>query len=79
MDMTGLLVILGVFGVIVALGVGGFFIIRSRSKVDDSFYHFRCGKCKRRIRYQERQVGHKGRCSNCGSDVLFPPLSQAVD
>jgi len=76
MDTTVIVVVLAV---VLALGVGVFLFIRARPKTDDSYYHFRCTKCKRRIRYQERQVGHKGKCSNCGSDVLFPPLSQAVD
>ncbi len=65
--------------VILALGVGVFLFIRARPKIDDAFYHFRCTKCKRRLRYQERQVGHKGKCSNCGSDVIFPPTAQACD
>jgi hypothetical protein len=44
-----------------------------------AFYHFRCTNCKRRLRFQSRQVGHKGKCSHCGNFVTFPPVSQAVD
>lgn len=64
---------------VLALAVGGYLFLRRRPKVDDAVYHFRCPKCKRRLRYQARQVGHKGKCSNCGGDVLFPPVSQSVD
>jgi hypothetical protein len=76
MDTTMVLVILGVAA---SIAVGVFVVWRRRPRVDDSFYHFRCPKCKRRLRYVARQVGHKGKCSNCNGDVLFPPVSQSID
>jgi hypothetical protein len=72
-------VVVVVLGVAAALVVGVVLFLRRRPKEDDTFYHFRCPKCKRRIRYQARQVGHKGKCSNCAGDVLFPPTSQSID
>lgn len=77
MDTT--VVVLIVIGVVVVGGVGVLLLMRRRKTEDDSFYHFRCPKCKRRLRYQARQVGRKGKCSNCASDVVFPPTSQSVD
>jgi DNA-directed RNA polymerase subunit RPC12/RpoP len=44
-----------------------------------AFHHFRCPSCKRRLRFQSRQVGHRGKCSHCGNPVTFPPVSQSVD
>jgi DNA-directed RNA polymerase subunit RPC12/RpoP len=76
MDPT---VVVIVVAVVLAVAVGGWLFFRGRKPKEESFYHFRCVKCKRRLRYLERQVGHKGKCSNCGSEVLFPPVSQAVD
>ena len=46
---------------------------------EEAFHHMRCPGCKRRLRYQERQVGHKGRCSHCGREVVFPPTSLSVE
>jgi hypothetical protein len=60
------------------IGVVVFFARRKRTK-EEPIYHFRCKSCKRRLRYMERQIGHKGQCSNCGKDLIFPPLSEAVD
>ena len=65
--------------VVLVLAVGGYLFLHRRPREDDSFYHFRCARCKRRLRYLARQVGHKGKCSNCGGDVLFPPVSQSVE
>jgi hypothetical protein len=76
MDPTVVVIVLVV---ILALAAGGWMFFRGRKPTEEQFYHFRCGKCRRRLRYQERQVGHKGKCSNCNSDVLFPPVSQAID
>jgi transcription initiation factor IIE alpha subunit len=76
MDTTLVLVIVGVLA---ALAVGVFLFLRRRSPEEEAFSHFRCPRCRRRLRYTSRQVGHKGKCSNCGGDVIFPPLSQSID
>ncbi len=73
-------VVVVIVAVVIALAIGGFLLWRRRRRPEDeTFYHFRCPRCKRRLRYQQRQVSHKGKCSNCGADVVFPPISQAID
>lgn len=76
MDTTVVVVIAGVSAVLVA---GVVLFLRGRGREDDSFYHFRCPKCKRRLRYMSKQVGRKGKCSNCAVEVIFPPTSQSID
>jgi hypothetical protein len=74
-------------GVLVAVGLvlagGGlvcWFVRRGgRRRAVTEFYHFRCPRCKRRLRFQPRQVGHQGACSSCRQAVTFPPLSQAIE
>ena len=73
---TGLLIggaLLLVAGIVIYL------LIRARKPKEEQFHHFRCPGCKRRIRYRTRQVGHKGSCSNCGRDLVFPPVSLSVE
>lgn len=65
--------------VIAAAVVGGYLFFNRKTGEDQNFYHFRCPSCRRRLRFQQRQVGHKGQCSNCGKEVVFPPVSQAID
>jgi hypothetical protein len=77
MDTTTLVIV--IVAVVLVLAVGAILFLRSRTQPDEGFSHFRCPKCRRRLRYQSRQVGHKGKCSNCGGDVLFPPISHSID
>ncbi len=61
---------------------GGYFFLRWRQfhqKGEESYYHFRCPGCSRRLRYQAQQVGRKGQCSNCGREIIFPALKQSID
>ncbi len=76
MDPTIVMVVLGVAA---ALAFGVFVYLRGRPKREEAYSHFRCPKCKRRLRYLARQVGRKAKCSNCGNDVIFPPISQSID
>ncbi len=76
MDTT---VVIGLLGVGAAVGFGVFVYLRGRPKREEAYSHFRCPKCRRRLRYLTRQVGNKGKCSNCGNDVIFPPISQSID
>ncbi|HEY7313965.1 MAG TPA: hypothetical protein VH643_31740 [Gemmataceae bacterium] len=77
--MDPIVLIILIVAVVLVLGVGVILFLRSRTQPDEGFAHFRCPKCRRRLRYQARQVGHKGKCSNCGGDVLFPPISQSIE
>lgn len=74
---TTVVVVVAIVAVILIAGIV-LFLMR-RKKEDDAFYHFRCPKCKRRLRYLSKQVGRKGKCSNCASEVVFPPTSQSID
>ena len=56
-----------------------YLVIRARPAKEEAFHHFRCPGCKRRIRYRTRQVGHKGNCSNCGRDLVFPPVALSTE
>jgi hypothetical protein len=76
-NTTLLLVVVGVVVIVLAFGV--FLFLKNRPKREEEFSHFRCPNCRRRLRYRKRQVGHKGKCSNCRKDLIFPPLSQSID
>jgi hypothetical protein len=74
-----LLILLVVAGVVAALGVGAYLFVRSRGgPAEESYLHFRCPGCKRRLRYRAKQAGHKGQCSHCSVPITFPPASQAI-
>jgi hypothetical protein len=65
--------------VVAVLAIVAYVVVRSRRPREEAIYHFRCPGCKRRLRYRERQVGHKGTCSNCGQHLSFPPISESID
>jgi hypothetical protein len=77
METTTIVVIVLIVAVAAVVGVAVY--LRGRGGQEEAFSHFRCPKCRRRLRYLARQVGHKGKCSNCGGDVIFPPISQSID
>ena len=68
-------------GAVVALVAGAYLLLRrsGRREAAATYYHFRCPGCRRRLRYQSRQAGHRGQCSHCGRAVTFPPASQSID
>ena len=77
MDSPLLLLLLA--GVVVALAVGAYLFVRSRSgPAEEPYLHFRCPGCKRRLRFLAKQVGHSGQCSHCGRKLTFPLASQAM-
>lgn len=65
--------------VVVGAAVGGYLFLKRPQGDPQAFHHFRCPACRRRLRFQQRQVGHQGQCSNCGKPVIFPPVSQSID
>ena len=77
--MDPIVVLFVILGVAAVAAVGVVVYLRGRPKAEEAYYHFRCPKCRRRLRYHVRQVGHNGECSNCGSKVVFPPVAQSVD
>jgi DNA-directed RNA polymerase subunit RPC12/RpoP len=80
-DATTLVLLTGVAAVLAGGGLAYWLVRRSarRQEAAAVFYHFRCPNCKRRLRFQSRQVGRKGACSHCGHPVTFPAVSQSVD
>jgi hypothetical protein len=80
-EMTTL-VVCAVAALVLAVGGLAYWLMRGanrRREAGAAFHHFRCPNCRRRLRFQTRQVGHKGECSHCGNAVTFPPVSQSVE
>jgi hypothetical protein len=42
---------------------------------DGQFYHFRCCRCKRKLRYEISKVGRMGACPACNQRCIFPDPS----
>lgn len=74
---TTTIALLGLAALAVAGGGLAYWLMRRGGGASEEYYHFRCPGCQRRLRYQRRQVGHKGECSNCKRELLFPPVSRA--
>ena len=82
MDMSvGMIIGLVVGALVVVVGIAWFISWqRAKRKAEaETFYHMRCTGCQRRLRYRARQVGNKGKCSHCGRDITFPPISLAIE
>jgi hypothetical protein len=77
--MTTTTLLLLLTGAVIALAAGVYLFARLRRVEAEPFYHFRCPGCRRRLRYQARQAGHTGGCSNCGRGVTFPAVADDVD
>ena len=54
------------------IGIGAFLFFRRRSPKIEPPIYFRCPGCKRKLKYASRQVGHKGMCSSCREQFVFP-------
>ena len=80
MDTSTIMVLAGTAAVL-AGGLLAYLLLLQRTRRQEAavFHHFRCPDCRRRLRFQSRQVGRKGECSHGGHAVTFPPISQAVD
>jgi transcription initiation factor IIE alpha subunit len=78
MDTT---IIVAVAAAVLLLAGAAFLVWRSRARraaQDEAVHHFLCPGCGRRLRFRAKQVGHKGQCSHCGKDLVFPPVSKSV-
>jgi hypothetical protein len=62
--------------ILVALAVlatGGVYLYRrSRPAPDEPIVNFACPHCKRKLRFRQRQAGHRGACPRCKGDFNFP-------
>jgi hypothetical protein len=80
--MVSMTVVMIVGAIVVVAVVGGYLFLHWRWRQGakgDVIYHFRCPGCKRRLRYNARQTGHKGQCSHCGKSVVFPSAAESID
>jgi hypothetical protein len=66
-------------GVLLTAAAAYVWLTRVRVPGQQPVFHFRCPGCLRRLRYQPRQVGHKGKCCYCGSMLTFPPISWSLE
>jgi hypothetical protein len=80
-DTTTIVVITGAVAVVAVVGLLVYLRVRrnARRAEGEVYHHFLCPGCRRRLRFQMRQVGRKGACSHCGKALTFPPLSKAID
>jgi hypothetical protein len=64
--IVGVFVLLLVANVVVAM--------RGRLKQgkEEVFFHYNCPKCRRKLRYRERQIGSLARCPLCERPIVFP-------
>jgi hypothetical protein len=63
--------------VLAGIGLGVFLFLRNRGPKDEEVLYLRCPGCKRRLKYHPRQIGHKGMCSNCKEQFVFPSAAAA--
>ena len=49
-----------------------------RGEESDVYYHVRCTKCGRKLRYREKQIEHLGRCPMCQKPIRFPKPPEAA-
>jgi LPXTG-motif cell wall-anchored protein len=61
-----------IIGVPLFLAIGVFLFLRNRAPKEEEIYYLRCPGCKRKLKYLKRQAGHKGACSNCKEQFVFP-------
>jgi predicted Zn-ribbon and HTH transcriptional regulator len=45
---------------------------RKKNKKEEVYYHVRCSKCGRKLRYRETQIERLGRCPLCQKPLRFP-------
>jgi predicted Zn-ribbon and HTH transcriptional regulator len=43
-----------------------------RTNTEEVFFHVRCTKCGRKLRYREKQIDHLGKCPLCQKPIRFP-------
>ncbi len=65
-------VIVSLLVVLVIVHVGLIVHAYYHRKKADVYYHVRCPKCGRKLRYRSTQVNHVGRCPLCQKLIRFP-------
>jgi predicted RNA-binding Zn-ribbon protein involved in translation (DUF1610 family) len=67
-----------VCGFVILLSTHIVLLVRARvvMKPDEVIYHMYCTKCRRKLRYRDRQIGRLGRCPMCGKPIIFPKPRQ---
>lgn len=56
----------------VGMAVAVYIASRKPAEEEIEYFYLQCAKCKQRIRYQERQIGHAGACRRCKRPFIFP-------
>jgi hypothetical protein len=74
------LVVPGILGGLFAilLGTHVALLIRNRkiAAAPEELYYFQCPKCKRKMRFREKQAGRLGACPLCRRPIVFPRLDK---
>lgn len=70
-------IIIGLLCVLLAVHIAVLLYQFSRRKKAEVFYHVRCLKCGRKLRYRDSQINHVGRCPLCQKPIRFPEPVQA--
>jgi hypothetical protein len=61
-----------VFGLLLAVHIGINIRARVKAKKVEVYYHVRCTKCGRKLRYRDVQIEHPGKCPICQKPIRFP-------
>lgn len=56
-----------------AVAVGGYFyFVRNRQPEEETYFHFQCPSCQRKLRFRAHKAGHVGMCPRCRKPCTFP-------
>jgi DNA-directed RNA polymerase subunit RPC12/RpoP len=65
-------VLVGLFVILLSTHVVLIYRSRAGRNKPEVFYHVHCGKCGRKLRYRDTQVGKVGACPLCHRPIVFP-------
>ena len=62
--------------VLVVLGAGGYWVVRSRAPREDVLCHYRCPNCDKKLRYRASRAGKPAVCPACRVSSTLPPAPE---